>query len=107
MMDGMMSPGVDDKVGAVETAMVTEHSMNYFETKYGETEAGTGFDEETGIGVDCPDAKDPGVDTVHMADGGFPGEPEHEMPNVVVVKTMPTGKDAYFVMVKGATANVT
>lgn len=86
-IDGMMSSGVDDKVGAVETTIVVEHSSVYFETKYGKTCTGPMFDEEAGWGADPPDAKVPGVDPVHMADGGTEGESEHENPNVVSVKT--------------------
>lgn len=78
-----MPPGVDDKVGTVETTIVPEVTKVVDDTEYGDTKAVPGFDEETGCGVDSPDAIVPGRDPVHMTDGGLPGESEHESPNVV------------------------
>lgn len=105
-IDGIISSGVDDKVGTVETAQVTRHSCDYKETKYGDTCAGPNLDEETGTGVYYPDAEKPGRDRVHITDGGDSGDSEHENPNVVVVKTYTKGASAYIGHVKGKTTNV-
>ncbi len=50
-IDGMMSSGVDDKVGTVETTQVARPSRDNFMTFYGITCSVPNFDEETGTGV--------------------------------------------------------
>lgn len=81
-MDGIMSSGVDDKVGAVETAVSSVCSVVMFESLYFRTKAVPAFDEETGYGVVSSDSDVPGVMRVHIADGEESGEPNRERPLV-------------------------
>ncbi len=90
----------------METTNVRVYPSVYLEALYWVAVARPIFDEETGRGVDCPFHDCPVVKEVHIADGGEPGETEHENPNVVLVAARTIGANTYFGLVKNKTKNV-